>query len=112
MASNFRRTTSEVTGAVRLAENLRMLIRSRNLTDSVCLVSLPARRLWSDYLAGVDAIVYMVDAYDRDRFPEAKKELDVTQCSCTGSSQTLTRATVAGSPVWRTTGELSLFDSG
>jgi len=35
-----------------------------------------ARRLWSDYLAGVDAIVYMIDAYDRERFPEAKQELD------------------------------------
>merc|ERR1712010_434095 len=35
-----------------------------------------ARRLWSDYLAGVDAIVYMIDAFDRDRFAEAKTELD------------------------------------
>merc|ERR1712199_83547 len=27
-----------------------------------------ARRLWSDYLTGVDAIIYMIDAYDRERF--------------------------------------------
>ncbi|KAJ8573927.1 hypothetical protein K7X08_010438 [Anisodus acutangulus] len=24
----------------------------------------------------VDAVVYLVDAYDRERFPESKKELD------------------------------------
>lgn len=35
-----------------------------------------ARRLWSDYLTGVDAIIYMIDAYDRERFPEAKAELE------------------------------------
>jgi len=35
-----------------------------------------ARRLWSDYLAGVDAIVYIIDAFDRERFAEAKTELD------------------------------------
>ncbi len=36
-----------------------------------------ARRLWRDYFAtGVDGVVYIVDAVDRARFPEAKKELD------------------------------------
>ncbi|KXZ50250.1 hypothetical protein GPECTOR_17g888 [Gonium pectorale] len=35
-----------------------------------------ARRVWKDYYAKVDAIVYLVDSADRDRFPEAKKELD------------------------------------
>jgi len=36
-----------------------------------------ARKLWRDYFAsGVDGVVFIVDAVDRTRFPEAKRELD------------------------------------
>ncbi|GJD10789.1 Elongation factor 1-beta [Galdieria sulphuraria] len=35
-----------------------------------------ARQIWRNYYTKVDAIVYMVDAADRDRLNEAKKELD------------------------------------
>jgi len=36
-----------------------------------------ARLLWQDYVdTDIDGIVYIVDAMDRSRFPEAKKELD------------------------------------
>ncbi|KAI8465068.1 MAG: sar-type small GTPase [Monoraphidium minutum] len=35
-----------------------------------------ARKVWKDYYAKVDAIVYLVDAADRDRFPESMRELN------------------------------------
>ncbi|KAH3756200.1 Sar1family small GTPase [Pelomyxa schiedti] len=35
-----------------------------------------ARRLWKEYYAKADSIIFLVDSWDRDRFAEAKEELD------------------------------------
>jgi signal recognition particle receptor subunit beta len=35
-----------------------------------------ARRLWKDYFAQTDAVIYLVDAINEDLIPEAKKVLD------------------------------------
>mmetsp|Transcript_33631 Transcript_33631/g.60872 ORF Transcript_33631/g.60872 Transcript_33631/m.60872 type:complete len:193 (+) Transcript_33631:161-739(+) len=36
----------------------------------------PARKVWTDYFSKADGIIYMVDAVEKERFPESKKELD------------------------------------
>jgi len=35
-----------------------------------------ARQIWRNYYAKVDAVVFLVDSVDRERFPEVKSELD------------------------------------
>ena len=35
-----------------------------------------ARKIWKDYLVSVDAVVFMIDAAERERFGLAKQELD------------------------------------
>lgn len=54
-----------------------LLLALLHLVVFSCIIS--ARKLWRDYFAsGVDGVVFIVDAVDKERFPEAKRELDVS----------------------------------
>lgn len=63
------------------------------VTKLVCFYSfgnhILARLLWKQYFAKVDGVVFIVDAEDKERFPEARKELSVHlsfDVLCTGTS--------------------------
>jgi GTP-binding protein SAR1 len=45
--------------------------------------NIQARRIWREYYAAVDAVVFLIDAAAPERFPESKIELNVCIRRCT-----------------------------
>ena len=68
------------------SENTSLLLEN-NILFSFLLLCVPvrtsmrvqlARRIWKDFFVAVNAIVFIVDVFDRNRYMEAKEELDVS----------------------------------
>lgn len=67
-------------------------VRTKSTSDTI------ARKLWKQYFAKVDGVIFLVDAEDKERFPEAKKELSVMLSWLCNSQELLAQEELANVP--------------